>query len=263
MREKRECTEFQEKLDRLGGAQPGAEELAGLESHASTCDECAMILRMYLHIAGPAKEELEKSVPAEMADTMWRRIEPRTAGMPQHRPAGSARFPVLRRAFAPVLTAAVIVLVFAAGYMLGELRQYRKIESRMSSELERQERVIEALQRGRGGPSSDVSFGDYTGSFARSAFFEKEEYSVAELVSLLERLSPDTRLLGAREAASLIGRKSHRMWLPVGARLDLIDFTDGLVAGEVIILIETMDIDPATKISRDRLLSLRGDGTRM
>ena len=133
----------------------------------------------------------------------------------------------------------------------------------MSAELKRQQQIIEALKLRDRGPSGDAPFGGITGSLAASAFLEKEEFSVAELVSLLESLSPDTRLLGARQAASLIGRKSSRIWLPVDARLDGIDYTDGIAAGEVIVLIKTMDIDPAAKISRERLLSLRSGGAGM
>jgi hypothetical protein len=248
-----ECEKFQDRLDLLGGEPPPEEEMRELERHASGCPECATMLEAYLHLAGPSNAELEAQVPDEMTGAMWQRVAARTVD----RNTGYERFNV-RRILVPVLAAAVVLLVFAFGFTLGELRHLRGVEQRMAEKIERRDETIAALRAG-GSETPGLFASERFRNLARRRFLAgRETYRVGDLIALLEQLPPDTKILSAREVDALIGRSGISAYSPYSDRLHMVDYSNGLDAVEVITLIEALGIDADELIPRERIASLRG-----
>ena len=250
-----ECEAFQDRIDALGGRQPAEEEMRDLERHANECRDCAAILEAYLHLAGPSNEELEAQVGEEMADAMWRRVAAQTIEKGSQR--ASSRISLFR-ILVPALAAAVVLLVFALGFMLGELRHLRGVEARMTAELERRDETIVALEMSRDDTPGLLASEQFR-ILARRRFMQnRESYSIGELIALLEQLPPDTRLLNAREVQSLLGGSAGSHLSPYSARIRSIDYSNGLDAREAIMLIEMLGIDRDELVSSERLAALNG-----
>ncbi len=250
-----ECEAFQDRLDLLGGKPPTGDDQKKLEGHAAACPDCATILDAYLHLMGPSNEELEAAVPREMTDTMWSRVAAKTidrGALP-----GSRRISLFR-ILVPTLAAAVVVLVFALGFMLGELRHLRGVEKRMAAELERRDETITALQIGRDDTPGLLASERFRSLVRRKFMQDRDAYSVGELIALLEQLPPDTKLLNAHEVDALVGWRGKSSFSPYSAQLRSVDYSNGLEAREAIMLIELLGIDPDELIPRERIVTLRG-----
>ena len=132
--------DIQENIDRLAAGTATEAERAALRAHAASCPDCAMLVRIHEHCADLAGEDLDGAMPHDAASGMWRsvreRIEPSRTRMPWY-----------RRAMTPALAAAVVILVFACGFLLGELRQLRGRENRLIEELAASRRTLEAYRR--------------------------------------------------------------------------------------------------------------------
>lgn len=254
MRENNKCEELQELLDRLGGRPPTENEKRELEEHSAVCRDCSLILEAYLHLAGPSNEELEAQVPEEMAGAMWHRVAAQT--VERGSPIASSKISLFR-ILVPTLAAAVVVLVFALGFMLGELRHLRGVEERMAIELERRDATITALQLGRDETPGMLASERFRTIIRRRFLQDRDAYRVSELVALLEQLPPETRLLSAREAGALLSGGGSSI-SPYSERLRKIDYSNGLDAREAIMLIEILGIDRNELISRERFAVLNG-----
>jgi hypothetical protein len=250
-----DCEAFQDRLDRLGGRSPEDMELAELGGHVERCPDCAMMLDAYMHLAGPSNEELGAQAPDGMISAMWHDVAERTIGRSGAR--GPGRFSLMRM-LVPTLAAAVVVLVFAFGFMLGELRHLRGMESRMAAELERRDATIAVLQLGRDDTPGLLASERFR-SLARRRFLQdRDEYRVSELIALLGQLPPDTKLLSAREVNALIGGSGGSSLSPYSTQLRRFDYSNGLDAREAIMLIEILGIDPDELVPRERLAALNG-----
>ena len=249
------CEVFQEQLDRLGGKPPTDDERKELEGHAAACPDCATILGAYMHLMGPSNEELEAAVPREMTDTMWSRVAAKTI---DRGIAPGLRRVSLFRILVPTLAAAVVVLVFALGFMLGELRHLRGVETRMAAELERRDETITALQLGRDDTPGLLASERFRGLVRRRFLQDRDAYRVSELIALLEQLPPDTRLLSAREVDALLGGGGGSSLSLYNAQLRRVDYSNGLDAREAIMLIEILGIDPDELVPRERFAALNG-----
>jgi hypothetical protein len=250
-----ECESFQDRLDRLGGGPPAGEDMRELERHAAGCPECAMILEAYLHLAGPSNEELEAQVPETITGTMWPRVAEKT--IDRNMITGS-RWNSLLRVLVPTLAAAVVLLVFGLGLTLGELRHLRGVEERMATEIERRDDTITALRLG-GGEAPGLFASERFRALALSRFFAgRKTYRIGDLVALLEQLPPDTRLLSSREVETLAGGGGMFGYSPYNEGLRRVDYSNGLDAGEAIMLIEALGIDSDELIPREQIASLRG-----
>jgi hypothetical protein len=250
-----ECEEFQEILDTLGGRPPTEDEMQELEAHAAGCRDCATVLGAYLHLAGPSNEELETQVPEEMASAMWHRVAAQTVERGESR--GFSRISIYR-ILVPTLAAAVVVLVFALGFMLGELRHLRGVETRMAAELDRRDATITALQLGRDDTPGMLASERFRNIVRRRFLEDHDAYRVSELITLLEQLPPETRLLSAREVDALLSRGGGSSISPYSEHLRTIDYSNGLDAREAIMLIEMLGIDPDELVTRERFAALNG-----
>lgn len=254
MMKEHDCERFQERLDGLEGRHSSGEDLDGLERQAAGCSDCVTILEAYLHLAGPSARELEAEVPEEMAESMWARVSAHTV----ERPSVAQRWSIVR-ILTPALAAAVVLLIFALGFMLGELRHLRGIEERMASMIERREETIAALQANRSDDAPGLLASERVRGLASRRFLQdRDTYRVGELISFLEQLPPDTRILSAKEVDALLGRGGAAAYSPYNTRLRGLDYSNGLDAGEAILLIQVLGIDANELISRKQLASLRG-----
>jgi hypothetical protein len=247
-----ECEKFQDRLDLLGGEPPPEEEMRELERHASGCPECATMLEAYLHLAGPSNAELEAQVPDEMTGAMWQRVAARTVD----RNTGYERFNV-RRILVPVLAAAVVLLVFAFGFTLGELRHLRGVEQRMAEKIERRDETIAALQVRSDDASGLLASDRFHGLVRRRYLQDRETYRIGELITLLEQLPPDMEILSAWEVDALLGGGGMAAYSPYTARLRRFDYSNGLDAREAIMLIETLGIDAEELIPSEQIENLK------
>jgi len=181
------CENFLERLDGLmaraprSGQEYGGPEWAGLEAHATSCADCARLLRVHRQLAAPTSEEIEEQVPEDLVTGMWARVAAATAGAtagtgPGEQAAGSPRVisapPVRppavvrpRSWIVPALAAAVMVLLFATGYLVAEVRQLHRQEGLLTAELQRQGELLDTLSR----PGSDRLAGGFAGSAAGAA----------------------------------------------------------------------------------------------
>jgi hypothetical protein len=248
-----ECEKFQDRLDLFGGEPPPEEEMRELERHASGCPDCATILEAYLHLAGPSNEELEAQVPDAMTGAMWQRVAARTV----YRNMGYGRFNI-RRILSPVLAAAVVLLVFALGFTLGELRHLRGVEQKMAEKIERRDETIASLRTGGSEPPGLFTSERFRNLARRRFLQERDSYRVGDLIVLLEQLPRDTKILSASEVRILLGRGGTAAYSPYNTRLRGFDYSNGLDAGEAILLIEALGIDADELIPREEIASLRG-----
>jgi hypothetical protein len=255
MKENTKCEAFQERLDLLGGRPPTEDETRELEQHAAGCTDCATMLEAYMHLAGPSNEELEAQVPDEMTDAMWHRVAAQTVD--RGKAPGIGRISLFR-ILVPTLAAAVVVLVFALGFMLGELRHLRGVEARMAAELERRDVTITALQMGRDDTPGLLASERFRNIVRRKFLEDRDVYRVSELIALLEQLPPDTRLLNAREMDALLSGGGGSSLSPYNSRLRSVDYSNGLDAREAIMLIEILGIDPDELVTRERFTALNG-----
>jgi hypothetical protein len=253
MMEKHDCEIFQQRLDALEGTRPPEAELEELEMQAAGCRDCETILDACLHLAGPSRGELEAEVPAKMVDSMWTRVSSRTIG----RPSGLRRW-AFGRVLVPALAATVVLLVFALGFMLGELRHLRGIEDRMAMMIERREETIASMQARSDETPGLLASERFRGLLRRRFLQERNTYRVSELISFLEKLPQDTKILSAQEVDALLGRGGTAAYSPYSTRLRMVDYTNGLDAGEAILLIEALGIDTDELIPREQIASLRG-----
>ena len=255
MNDKTGCEAFQDRLDRLGGNPPGELEIRELNQHTADCPDCAMMLEAYLHLAGPSNNELEAAVPDEMVDSMWMDVSSRAYD--RGLTSGSKRFSFLR-VLVPVLAAAVVILVFALGFMLGELRHLRGIEDRMAAEIESRDETIAALHV-RSDETTGLLTSDRFRNLVRRRYLQdRETYRVSELIAILEQMPPDTKILSAQEVNALIGGGSGSSYSPYYSRIQQIDYSNGLDAREAILLIDALGIDSSELIPREQIATLRG-----
>ncbi len=164
------CENFLERLEALTSVQWPGEELVLLEQHADRCPDCAMLLRMHRHLSGETLADLEARVPAALVDGMWPRISagiaaiedgveiaevaetPGSTGHPLSAETAQAAGAQARwrrrldaffasrpgragRWLVPALAAGLMVLLFASGYLLGEVHQLKQRERMLAESL--------------------------------------------------------------------------------------------------------------------------------
>lgn len=256
MNDETRCREFQELLDKSAHGKLSREERLQMEKHAEKCPDCAVLLKMHAHVTAVPGPELESAAPDGMVDTMWRRVMEDLSRRGAGRiPAGSRLRPAMR-ILVPVLSAAVVILVFISGFLFGELRQLRSREQQLLLETARKDDLISEITVEQARASRERTIYRTGELILRHGLPRQKNFSAGELLSLLEGLPPETTILKAAETESLLSKQlSWRGVSPGGLPPD-IDLRDGLQAEEAIRLIEWLKIDPSETISRERLISL-------
>ncbi len=257
MKKNIDCEVFQDQLDSLKQGRLGEDGMAQLQLHAEACVECDAILRMHEHLALPSLEDLEVEVPDVYVASMWDSVQAEIAiqearHITRPRGWGSSRW------LAPSLAAASVLLLVATGFLLGELGELRGREELLVQRIAEHEQRLASLEV----TTSSVA----TGLVGRRAWertlSRRESVSVAELISMLERLPPSTTIVDAARLESLLA--GAPFWALAGrsTALDELRGADGVQVAELVRLLDALALDPELQIPVARLLALSDASVR-
>ncbi len=259
MKDVTNCERFAELVDQLEDPRLGAAELARVTAHAESCAACAALLRIREHFAEPDLETIEAAVPEKLVSEMW----PRVAEATQRTGTGPIPLASPRKRWGAIrwLAAAAVVLIIGltggGAYLWGRNVELTQRERQLSERLDQQERHIESMV--------EIA----TASVARShrdtpllrlggPFAGDEQISTGELRDRLAELPPDTRIMNSGELRTLGARLPRLRASAVGRSIAEYTASGGLQAGELLSLIDALDLDPSTRISARGLANLIG-----
>lgn len=261
MKPESDCDVFQRSLDALKSGGLAQNERALLESHADTCPDCAMLLRLHHHLTLPTQEELEAAVPVEMVSTLKSRL---AAEMTRRRARKTPeRWDRGNRAWlTPALAAAAVLLLGTVGLLYSEVQKLRDQQRTLVERVaEQQSRLVELELR----PSAAAV--ERAARLAGSSGWErllarKERISLAELSDLLGRLPSGTTVYSRSEFEALTA--GAPVWLTRAWRATLaeVDADDGIQVEELMHLLDDLAVDPQRSIPTARLLAESSVGER-
>jgi len=250
-----DCEAFQDQLDALSEGKLPEAGMEQLRVHAASCAECAVLLRMHEHLAAPPLRDLEAAVPDEVLHSVWSGVENEIAG--RRRASSSASW--LGRAWrwpVPVLAAASLVLFVASGLLYREVRQLSEREAVLTRRVTEQDRRLAELDVG-----TSLDPAARTARLAGRAVWERalsrqSSVSVAELRAVLRAVPANTTLFTTTESQALLGSVGFWGVTAAEAAFTRIDDGDGVQAGELLDLIDALNIDPERRIPTTRILSI-------
>jgi len=266
MSHKIDCQVFNAQLDSLNKGTLSEDAVAQLLRHAQTCPDCGALLRMHEQLTEIAPHELERSVPDEMVTSMWKRVEDTIADDEIRSSDGRASAPRARwleRLFArpsmrwavPIQTVAIVVLVAGTSVIYTELQQLREREETLRQQLSVQDRRIDEMDQ----TMSQSNVARMTGLADRFLWQERlsgrGDMTVSELNHFLRSMPSDALLLEASDAGRLLRNVSRNRVGHPAKVMKQIQTSDGLRAGEALLLIEAMDLPPGDRGPARWLLS--------
>jgi len=283
------CENFMERLEEMAShAMPG-EELVRLEKHADGCPDCAMLLRLHVHLVDESLADVETRVPDALVAGMWPRLQAEMSGRTglAFSPANVRRWQHRLRSLlgtrsrspsgwlVPALAASVMILLIGGGYLLGEVNQLKQRERLLVTSLLQQEQMtasrvgtwlawrspapdpqlLSGKNRGPAwlGPSRMRSS---AGTGLTRTLVGEQELSVAQLANLLALLPPRTEVLGADALRTARWQRLRQREIQRVAAAANIPIEDGLQAAEALQILETLDLNPEQTFSTTRLLVL-------
>ncbi len=254
------CENMQEMLDRLAKGELTDDEWRAIHEHAASCPDCAMLLKIHEHCRESGGKELEAAVPDEMVQGMWPNVAARIKG---NAAPSRPRLPRWRRAIVPGLAAALFILAFVCGLLVGEVQELRQREGFLISELAASSEMLEHYRQGSAAPRPHGLLPEIGWRYILP---EQDDFSVEELVSLLERVPPQTSVLSSGNALAFYGRVIPLRGVAGCTRREQVNMKDGLQAGEAVLLAKCLRLDPDARISRERLVTfienISGKGAR-
>lgn len=250
-----ECEVFGRRLDELVDGTLTKVEADELRRHAEACPECRAQLAVREHLAGLSRRDLVASVPAELADSVWPAVKARIGS---RGPRSVAHRPRAAGWLVPILAAASFALLVGCGYLLVEVGRLRERGESLARQVEQQERWLDALdaREGAGARARTAALG--AGSTWERLLARRSRISVGELREMLAAAPPELTVIDASRAREL------RRELPLGSDIgpalagDLLDTDDGLQAGELLRLLDELEVDPAWSVAVSRILGERG-----
>lgn len=254
MNRSRDCELFAEQLDELVGGALTEAEAAERRRHATACADCGMLLAVREHLVETSQGELEARVPDELADSVWPSVQARVA---RRRP-GAMRSPPRRGWLVPALAAASLTLLVGCGYLLMEVGRLRERSDALVRRVEQQERWLTELNTG-----PDLGPRARTAALAGGAGWQRmlarrDRISVAELRELLEAVPAELTVLDAGRLRGLRRELPFGTGIPAATR-DLLDPEDGLQAGELLRLLDALNLDSSWSLAVSRLLGEGGN----
>lgn len=261
MKQYTDCDVFQDQLDALNEGTLGEEGIEQLRRHADSCLDCAKLLEIHERLKSPSVVELEEAVPDRYVSSMWERVRADVAAQQsgrRWRPGvwQSSRWLV------PTMAAASLFLLFATGFLLGELKRLREREQTLVQRvIEHEKWLAELDQRTAADPVARTT-GLATKRPWERALARRESVSIAELEGLLERLPARTTIFGASEWEALLERVPFWMSSALSGATGMVRAEDGIQPGELLELLGNLDVDPGRRIPTARLLSLASRSVR-
>ena len=207
-----DCQVFEDQLDALLNRTLPEEGGRQLQLHASSCPDCAMLLRVQEHLKLPPLEELEAEVPEDLLASVWSGVESgieERGGMAPARdseklpadisPDVSAETPGTRRFgwFVPTLAAASVALLLSTGFLFSELRRSEGRERQLVQQVGDLDRWIAGQDGGSELVRRTAELAGGRTNRARALDFAlsgQENITVETLLALLEKY-PKTMVL--------------------------------------------------------------------
>jgi len=249
-----DCDVFQDQLDALKAGSLSDEGMAQLRLHSDSCSECAMSLRVHEHLTASTSADLEMAVPDGFADSIWPGVEAELAVRRSQRP--DRRWDLRGRAWLlPVMAAAMLALAVASGLVFTELTRVKARERVLAQTVAEQQRWLAELEERTSANTNVLAAGLASRGWAR-ALTRREEMSIAELGELLRRVPARATVLTTAQAETLMGVVS--LWAPPGWKqaISEIEVGDGVRAGELVEILESLDVDREMTLRTSRILGL-------
>lgn len=255
MGKKTDCDVFQDQLDALrDGALPGT-VVEQLHRHAASCPNCAMILRLHEHLASPSPGDLEPVVPDELVASVWPRIQ---AEIATNEPAGIRELRGWRHWgwLVPALAAATLLLFVSSALLFREVRGLRQREIALAQQIAEQEQRLAELDVRTSSHAVVRTAGLAGRAVWARALQRRRSVSISELAEMLRALPASTTIFGALELEAL--NESARFWTAsaLSDALAEVGTDDGIQAGELLRLLEALDLDPERRIPTARILAI-------
>jgi hypothetical protein len=199
-------------------------------------------------------EALEAQVPDEWVTGMWDAVQ----GARARSATSPARPRRARRWVMPALAAAVVALLFANGLTFQALRRARAHETDLATQLLDQQRRLAALEEsGARGPlrGNRVARSMLPGRDAWVRSLESGgELTLDDLRALLGELPAGTPIMDGAQAGSRAGaRLLPGAWRQAFTELDT---TGPLTAGDLLDILNRLDLPGSTSVPRARLIQL-------
>jgi hypothetical protein len=246
------CEVLGERLEALVAGTLPADEAARLREHAAACRDCAALIEIEEHLASPPLEELEAAVPAEWAAGMWGSVRSEIAVRESRRRRewGGWRAP---RWAVPAAAAAMLALLGGAGFLARELAVLRQRERMLVLELEQQRQWLAELDVRTAAAAAARGAGPTTAAGWERLLARREPVSGSEVKALLAGLPADATLLSAVEVHRVLRRIPYVRIAGWDEALREAGAEDGLQAGELLRLVDTLGIDLERGVSVARL----------
>lgn len=250
-----DCDGFHERLDLFRQGELSPDEVEAMGDHVESCRECALAFQVQEHLDDLSATAEEESESPERVREVWIRVR---RAISNRAPGGAAAHGRLGRRWMLAAAAGIALLAISAGYLTLEVARLRKQEGSLEELVAEQGRRLDELETATA-PASPLS---------RTMLWEpllarRESLSVAEVRSILDILPPETTILAASEAVSLLERLSTVPVLGIREQLGGIELADGLQAVEMGILLDAVNLSPDRRISTARVLALyRGSPKR-
>jgi hypothetical protein len=256
-----DCEVFQDQLDALQAGALPEEGIEQLRLHATSCGDCAMLLRLHEYLAAQPLGELEAAVPDELVASVWPRVRAEIATGESVRLRESRGWQGWSW-LAPAMAAATLLLFIGSGLMYQEVRELRRRETALVQQVAEQERWLAELDlRTSTDPVARTAVLAGRPTWER-ALARRRSVSVAELSRMLGSLPATTTIFDASDTEALYANLPS--WLATAARnlAAEVPVGDGLQAGELRTLVESLGVDSSRRISTTRLLALAGGSAR-
>jgi hypothetical protein len=220
-----------------------------------------MQLRVHEHLAAQSLSDLEATVPDELLGSVWPRVQAGIAARDPARRSDPMRWQGWNR-LVPVLAAATLLLLVGSGLLYREVRQLHQREMDLVQRIVRQDRRLAELDiRTSMDPVARAA------RLAGRAVWERalerhNSLSVSELEAMLRNAPTNATLFTASELE--VVANSIPVWSATALEtaLSTIESDDGIQAGELLRLIEALDINPEKRISTSRILAISRGAAR-
>jgi hypothetical protein len=261
-----DCQVFEDQLDALMKGKLSEEGVGQLKSHALSCPDCAMQLRVQEHLALPSLEELEGAVPEELLASVWPTVEDAVRGggpggiRGASDASGSSRILAYLHSswLVPTLAAASVVLLFSTGFLFSELRNTEARESQLAERIGQLEDDLAELN-GRTVAVERTAGLASRRPWARAvnlSLGSQESVTVGWLQEMLGNMQPDAHVLSKSEWDDLMGSRFSRGFGRLRVSIPGESIADGLTVAELLTLLEELNLDPDQTVPADRLMDI-------
>lgn len=247
-----ECRVFQDQLDALVAGTLRGPAVAHLRAHAAACSECAGILAVHEHLAGPSLEALEARVPEEVMAGFPDRVM--DAVRADRAPASEVAAGPFRSRLVPWLAAASVALLASTGFLGAEVMRLREAAGVLALEVEARRAQVEGLRVA--GPRDAQGSGALRTGILAGGVVRGGTVTVADVVELLRGLPADRVVLREDQVRALLRRPGVLGRAEFRTLAGRIPPDGGVTAGDLVAALTEAGIDPEAELDAGRLMDL-------